>query len=578
MVQTTDDTVVHYAYQTAEGFQETFVTLTERSDQRPKHIVCASPWVIPVVFVPGVMGTNLKLKDNQDGETVWQPPNSKVGGLPLLFDFLFKGPKARQERFNPANAEVDWNGPIQPGPVKLNEPEGAVATLRKRGWGSVYADSYHGLLQNLHEQLNDTALLKAVAAGTDLPTFWAKLTQDPREWGSTSAQAKPLEREQLRHLCRYRFDIWACGYNWLQSNLDSGKDLHAYIQKVLKTYQDAGCVRPGAPPMKVIVVTHSMGGLVLRGLLQIPGSANNLLGVVHGVQPAAGAPAVYKRMRAGFEGIEQVVLGRNAPEAVPVLANAPALLEMLPFASYNRGQAWLKAGTREWPARDKDGAANPYKDIYASPAWYGLIPERNNALIDPAGIVAKRIGLGKSVREDGFHKSIEDVELFHTVITSPGQDYHPQTWAHGAVEQSRKTWGEVQWVGHVPEGTDLQQAQLLKDDGNDRIELTGGVRLQIAEPQQSGDGTVPAWSLAAPHDRVKDLALHGSGMVPGQAGLNARRVESPQAKALQPGYEHQNSYKDERALWASFHAIVQAAQLANWAPVPVKPATPATSN
>ncbi len=577
MTAITPDAVVHHAVQTSDGTQQATVRLTETRDTRVKQIVFASPWVIPVIFVPGVMGSNLKVKDNQDGETVWTPPNSTIAGLPLVFEFLFKRPKARQERFNPTNAEVDWNGPIEPGPVKLNEPEGTVATLRKRGWGSVHADSYHGLLQNLHLQLNSTDLLKAVApsAASDaaLPGFWAKLAQDPKHWGSTSGQSKPASREQLRQLCRYRFDIWACGYNWLQSNLESGQDLHAYIQKVLQVYKDSGCVSASAPPMKVIVVTHSMGGLVLRGLLQIPGAASNILGVVHGVQPAAGAPAVYKRMRAGFEGLEQVVLGRDAAEAVPVLANAPALLEMLPFASYNRGQPWLKADSLQLPTAGEVGAANPYRDIYASPAWYGLVPERNNALIDPAGIVAKRIGPGKSVREEGFIANLRDVESFQRKITTPGQDYHPQTWAHGAVDLSRQTWGEVHWAGPVPKGMNLSQAQLLKDDGNERIELSGGVRLQIAQPEQSGDGTVPAWSVAAPHGRIKDLALHGEGRVPGQAALNEQRTPHSDAQALQKGYDHQNSYKDERALWSTFHAIVQISQQANWAPAPAKPAT-----
>ena len=281
---------------------------------------------------------------------------------------------------------------------------------------------------------------------------------------------------------------------------------------------------------------------------------------------------MYKRMRAGFEGIEQVVLGRHAAEAVPVLANAPALLEMLPFASYNAGQPWLKVGQQSWPTKKEKRSADPYMDIYTNPAWYGLIPERHNALIDPAGIVAKRIGPGKSVREDEFHKHIEDVEAFHTDITTPGQDYHPQTWAHGSVGQSLKTWDEVHWAGHMPEGMDLRQAQLLQDDGNDRIELSGGVRLQMAEPQQAGDGTVPAWSVSAPQNKVgvQDLHLHGDGSVPGEHSLNARRIDSPKAKARQAGYDHQHSYKDERALWATFHAIVQISQRANWAPVPVK--------
>lgn len=54
---------------------------------------------------------------------------------------------------------------------------------------------------------------------------------------------------------------------------------------------------------QVIVVTHSMGGLVGRALIH-PMYGNlqdKVAGIVHGVMPAIGAPAAYKRMRAGFE-------------------------------------------------------------------------------------------------------------------------------------------------------------------------------------------------------------------------------------------------------------------------------------
>ncbi|MFX5747526.1 hypothetical protein ABTE19_21620, partial [Acinetobacter baumannii] len=77
-----------------------------------------------------------------------------------------------------------------------------------------------------------------------------------------------------------------------------------------------------------------MGGLVARACAQLPEMAERILGVVHGVMPALGAPATYKRIRAGFEGAGQVVLGRNAAECTAVMANAPGPLELLPTAQY----------------------------------------------------------------------------------------------------------------------------------------------------------------------------------------------------------------------------------------------------
>jgi hypothetical protein len=57
----------------------------------------------------------------------------------------------------------------------------------------------------------------------------------------------------------------------------------------------------------VIIVTHSMGGLLGRALLH-PGYGNMLndknvkiLGIYHNVMPTMGAASAYKRMRFGFQ-------------------------------------------------------------------------------------------------------------------------------------------------------------------------------------------------------------------------------------------------------------------------------------
>ena len=353
--------VYHYTTQNASGTQQVCVTLTHASDQREKHILCASPWAIPVIFLPGVMGTNLKEKDKSHG--VWRAPNSKLAGMPMLLEFFFKGAAARQILFNPENSDVDWDGPVDAGPLVLGKDRKQTEDiLRQRGWGSLFSSSYHPLLQTLHQRLNEEVLVEGTL---EIGAWWKDtMMQDPKRWGSLNPGDTALSADEVKHLVRYRFDIWACGYNWLKSNAVSAQQVDAYIRKVLALYAGGGT----PTCKKVIVVTHSMGGLVLRGLLQIPGAADNILGVVHGVQPAAGAPSVYKRARAGFEGMEQVVLGRNAAEAVPVIANAQSLLEMLPFKHYNRGQAWLKVRGCGFAL---PRAGDPYLEIYTSNSWYG---------------------------------------------------------------------------------------------------------------------------------------------------------------------------------------------------------------
>ena len=51
----------------------------------------------------------------------------------------------------------------------------------------------------------------------------------------------------------------------------------------------------------MIVLTHSMGGLVGRAYAKEQGGSS-LSGIYHNVMPATGAPAFYKRLKAGLVG------------------------------------------------------------------------------------------------------------------------------------------------------------------------------------------------------------------------------------------------------------------------------------
>lgn len=121
--------------------------------------------------------------------------------------------------------------------------------------------------------------------------------------------------------------------------------------------------------------------------------------------------------------------------------------------------------------------------------------------------------------------------------------------------QSRSAWGEVSWEGNGIAKLSREPAHIMLDDGNGNMRTSDGLWMRIAAPDSPGDGTVPVESGAAPADRPAVVLCfsHGHG--------------NPGKKNHAFGYDHQDSYKDERALYASLYAIIKIAQDAQWYPL-----------
>ena len=86
----------------------------------------------------------------------------------------------------------------------------------------------------------------------------------PQTWQAMREfKLAPLDESMLRQaVTGCWFPVHAMGYNWLRSNKKSGKEIAARIEALIKRYVDQGYQCE-----KVIVVTHSMGGLVARALI-----------------------------------------------------------------------------------------------------------------------------------------------------------------------------------------------------------------------------------------------------------------------------------------------------------------------
>jgi pimeloyl-ACP methyl ester carboxylesterase len=534
--------------------------------------------VIPVIVVPGIMGTNLRArrgprlsrKENEKnvkvapGTGVWHPPNGVQDGLNASFEWDRIDAADRQRLLDGPTLEVDDGGTIiLPDPI-----DGYVLTegeVRQRGWGEVHADSYGALLHALQTRLNQTFGFDDHTQKPFVQQHWKDVMAcDPHKWGERKFE--PLTDGHLKKHAQHYFPVYAVGYNWLD---DCGKSAERLEKRVLEIIESWTKAKRRCD--KVIFVTHSMGGLVARACAKrVP---DKIAGVIHGVMPALGAPAAYRRMACGTEStspdygpIDALVasrlakiLGETTEKTTAVLATSPGALELLPNHLYPG--PWLHVrvttsvgkspsggrGTNDDATAKKTEVGdclhfpsakypNPY-DLYRdTTSWYRLI---NPALVDPAGKYQQK----PDGVEDAITAAIDTAEKFHRSL---GDYYHPNTYAFYGDDQHKRSYGRVRWVARQQAGSasvvtaaNVGAARLLGHNalGQRRVRMEGKAELlfELEEQDARGDGTVPHQSGSGPCGKVRQVF--------------ATR-----------GFDHQGSYNDPEMLMLTLRLIVKIVQ------------------
>jgi hypothetical protein len=488
----------------ATGNPVFYHTLTKSSICDVVDCVVPTLYVLPVIFVPGIMGSNLM---NESKKQVWRLDMEES----LLASKIMKSAGERQKALHPARTTVDDRGEVPKTQVGiLNKEE----HFRARYWGEVSKTSYQDFLIWLEEQLN--------GGGTSsnhktLNTTLAKVQDGRAAWGARKDFA-PLTPEDSKKAVDWYYPVYACGYNWLDDNAIAATRLKGRIDEVIKANNQSNYMCE-----QVLLVTHSMGGLVARKCSMLPGMQDKIAGVVHGVMPAVGAAVAYRRCKVGMkdEGATGVnmdaagawgaalTIGNTGQEVTAVFAQAPGALQLLPTKQYPV-QNWLQvcdsAGglLPEQPMTD-----DPYESIYKErKKWWGLINEDWLAPKD-----------GQPTTWNQYLKVVDKAALFHDSI----QDYyHPNTWGfYGSREPSFEgiTWrlevGTAKPDQHTPtrgQLTKLDRSQVpLKGQNPEAIPVPKEVmwteykmpsgsadisyyRLRLATANDSGDGTVPVAS------------------------------------------------------------------------------------
>lgn len=195
---------------------------------------------------------------------------------------------------------------------------------------------------------------------------------------------------------------------------------------------------------------------------------DNILGIVHGVMPDLGSPAAYRRMKTGERDIVGAVIGADAANLMPVLAQSPGPLQLLPGKAYGPGWLKIKGGTETAYKPESD----PYTEIYLNESdWWRLCEK---------GLLLDDVGRGWKAYQSRIKK---DVQKF---IENLNGKYHPNTYAfYGASEKypsdDHLIWQQIPAPRPVM-GVPLELPVYRQVAGN-TFELTSS--------GSAGDGTVP---------------------------------------------------------------------------------------
>jgi hypothetical protein len=338
--------------------------------------------------------------------------------------------------------------------------------------------------------LSEAALARRLRAGMMGPYYGASRNWASVSWGFYGSFLMFLETEfnaELRH------PVFAFGYDWRRSCADSGSELAKFI---------ANKVRDSAGAQDAVVVTHSMGGLVLRAAIQADSSVTDKVrGVIHGAQPSNGAVVCLRRFFTGcvstldgssFEaGFLNNVMGNTPARFTYNLSGCTGPLQLLPNHVYQKGATSTDTPWLSVAGCDTLDLSDIY-NLYRKYEWPGLLGPADAAQKDIATeaeqtenrVSAETVANINTAEQ--FHKSIETTAHANTlVVYSSGLatdvrlefDAYPVNPPPGDGDVGRT------WLAPIP----LLNAGAVSKDP-----------VLVVRKTEAGDGTVPAVSSKCP--------------------------------------------------------------------------------
>lgn len=529
--------------------------------------------VLPVIFVPGIMGSNLM---DLSGNPVWRL-DTGIGGVPwsLARNVAPMGPGGRQRLMHPDRTQVDPNGNVPGDAVGTifgrNKRDREAVYRNQRFWGEIGDSSYHSFLTWLEDRLNGQGfnpatwpdfsyarpmMSAAPVPGQPRPEPTLMEGQEMVVRGMTSGtNEKPvaaLMSDDLLKRAKLRMPVYACGYNWLDSNSNSARLLRDRIRHVIAEESRR------APCEQVLLITHSMGGLVARRCASLPGMQDAIAGIVHGVMPAVGAAVAYRRCKVGMRDenfAAGLVIGSNGREVTAVFSQAPGALQLLPTRQYRTG--WLKVKDAQGAELETVPNVDPYSEIYLRrDRWWGLVRED---WLRPRGGVPISWGV--------YEENINEARDFHDLIHG---SYHVNTHVYYGADDGVPSFETVRWSmrqGARPDSNPPPSAESVRDMGFEDVRDSGSSPVHVGGRLE----VLPSYGMGAPstyQSSYWELVAEqqdggGDGTVPASSGrspmLHASSPGSIRQQYRLAGFEHEESYRNEGAQLATLYCIQKIA-------------------
>lgn len=335
--------------------------------------------VVPVILVPGVMGSRIVFPDDE-----WNT-NSAANMVDWGLSTRRRVLMASLDVTSPGTIPVDI-------PISYISPVGRLTPQR---------DLRNGRTLEIPILRTDPALLRPAAGrggvahnqrrARTVTEFWQRRGFGGIDWASYFPILNALVNRLNPGPGFFEpRPVYACGYDWRQSNTASARTLEQCIRRAFEEHPLAE---------RVILITHSMGGLVARALLAAGNiSQAQIAGVVHTVMPADGTPVAYRRFQTGaIEGTDEQQEATGAPIDGP----GPFRGILGPdTVQYALTQSVLRGPTELLPhatypdvfvtqdGRDNRSVGNLFADIYLHPRTQGgVLPTANETSDEFAGTV-----------------------------------------------------------------------------------------------------------------------------------------------------------------------------------------------